>query len=64
MSLKIHIIVNGRLASQQYVWLKTTESLNLEGNAVVDRNFTSNGQLSNEFRHIFVFPDKNIEKDD
>jgi hypothetical protein len=64
MSLKIHSVVNGRLVNQEYVWLVTTGSLNLKGYAVVDRTFTASGQLSNEFRHIFVFPDKSIEKDD
>ena len=64
MSLRIHSVKNGRTANQECVWLVTTEPSNLSGYAVVDRTFTASGHLSNEFRHIFVFPDKNIEKDD
>jgi hypothetical protein len=64
MSLKIHSVINGRLVSQEYVWLTATESLNLRGYAIVDRTFNSGGQLSNEFRHIFVFPEKLIDKND
>lgn len=64
MSLKIHSVVNGKTAGQEIVWLNTTEQVNLKGYAVVDRTFNASEQLSNEFRHIFVFPEKIIARTD
>ena len=63
MSLKIHSIVNGKVPAEEIVWLNTDESVNLLGYAVVDRTF-SNDKLSNEFRHIFVFPNLQVNKGD
>lgn len=64
MSLKIHSVVNAKTPQGEHVWLHTTEPVNLKGYAVVDRTFTAEGKVSNEFRHIFVFPNLQIEKDD
>ncbi len=64
MSLKIHSVVNGKTVNEEVVWLNTTAIVNLRGYAVVDRTFTETGQLSNEFRHIFVFPNLTIAEND
>jgi hypothetical protein len=64
MSLKIHSVENGKTANEEKVWLNTTEAVNLKGYAVIDRTFASTGQLSNEFRHIFVFPELTIGRTD
>lgn len=64
MSLKIHSVVNSNLASGEHVWLKPSTAVNLTGYAVVDRTFDVNGKVSNEFRHIFIFPNLAIAKED
>ena len=62
MSLKLHSVANGKTPATERVWIQVTESVNLKGYAVVDRTFAATGQLSNEFRHIFIFPDKQVSK--
>ena len=64
MALRIYAVVNGRTASEEFVWLNTDEEVNLFPYAVVDRTFLPNGEVSNEFRHIFVFPNLKIGKGD
>lgn len=64
MSLKIHSVVNASTPDAEIVWLQASEKLNLKGYAVVDRTFDIDGNLSNEFRHIFVFPKLELKKDD
>lgn len=64
MTLKIHSVENGKTVNAEKVWLDVVESTNLTGYALVDRTFTSTGQLSNEFRHIFVFPSLQVAKND
>jgi hypothetical protein len=64
MGLKIHSVVNGKKPQDEYTWLHTDVAVNTKGYAVVDRTFDSTGKVSNEFRHIFVFPDLEIGKDD
>ncbi|MFH6957323.1 hypothetical protein ACHRV1_07950 [Flavobacterium aquidurense] len=34
----------------------------MKGYAIVDRTFDSNEKVSNEFRHIFIFPNLEVEK--
>lgn len=59
MGLKLHSAVNGTSPDKELIWLTTDEKINLSGYALVDRTFKSDGEISNEFRHIFIFP--NIE---
>jgi len=62
MSLTLHSVVNAKTPAGEKVWLLATEDVNLSGYAVVDRTFDPKGTVSNEFRHIFVFPGKAIKK--
>lgn len=64
MGLKVHSVVNGKTPKEEYAWLQTDEKINLTGYALVDRTFNPKGVVSNEFRHIFIFPDLEIEKSD
>ncbi|PZR30062.1 MAG: hypothetical protein DI535_00755 [Citrobacter freundii] len=64
MGLKIHGVVNGKTPLSEYIWLTTDQAINLKGYAIVDRTFAADGKISNEFRHIFVFPQLPIEKQD
>lgn len=64
MSLKIHSVENANDPSKEFVRLLATEKVNLKGYAIVDRTFEQDGSLSNEFRHIYVFPKLELKKDD
>ena len=64
MDLKIHSIVNAKTPSEEIVWLVASSDVNLKGYALVDRTFDKDGDVSNEFRHIFIFPDLKISKGD
>ena len=64
MSLKIESVVNGESPDAEYVRIKVLDTVNIEGYAIVDRTFDAKGNLSNEFRHIFVFPSTVVEKGD
>ncbi|MEN0055440.1 MAG: hypothetical protein AAGC65_17320 [Mucilaginibacter sp.] len=64
MSLKIISVINSNKPEGEYVNLKTEEDVNTAGYAIVDRTFDPNSKVSNEFRHIFVFPNLKIEKGD
>ena len=64
MSFKVHTVVNGNTPQNEFVWLHATEALNVKGYALVDRTFDSKDQVSNEFRHIFVFPNLVLKKND
>jgi len=64
MSLKIISVANGPDPDKEIVWLQTSTGMKLGGYAIVDKTFDSNGNASNKFRHIFIFPDVQIgEKD-
>ena len=43
--------------------MNASAEVNLQGYAVVDRTFDAKGKVSNEFRHIFVFPSLKVAKD-
>lgn len=64
MSLKINSIANASNPDKEFVRLVTTTNVNLKGYALVDRTFDEDGKVSNEFRHIFIFPDLDVTKDD
>ncbi|WP_284653536.1 hypothetical protein [Flavobacterium terrisoli] len=59
MSLKIISVVNASKPEGEFVRLYASAKMNAKGYALVDRTFDSDGTISNEFRHIYVFP--NIE---
>lgn len=62
-TFEITKVINGSKPNEEKVWLKAKEAINTKGFALVDRTFDENGTISNEFRHIFVFPEFNIKKD-
>lgn len=64
MEISIRLVQNGSTPDEEIVKLRTTTKVNLWGYAIVDRTFDDWGELSNEFRHIFVFPAINVEKDE
>lgn len=64
MSLNLIEVENGKKPEEEFVILQATAKMNLKGYAIVDRTFSPKGKISNEFRHIFIFPDLVVEKDD
>lgn len=61
MSLKIYSVINASNPDEEVVRLSTDVDVNLKGYAVVDKTFNSDGNESNKFRHIFIFPDLAIK---
>jgi len=57
MSLKIHSVENSNDPNHEFVRLTTTVAINMKGYALIDKTFDLNGEISNEFRHIYIFPD-------
>jgi hypothetical protein len=49
---------------KEFVQLFVFEDLNTSGYALVDRTFKEEGGVSNEFRHIYVFPNQDVKKND
>jgi len=62
MSLKFIKPSNSSEPNEEIIRLEATEDVNLLGYAIVDRTFSSTEKLSNEFRHIFVFPTTKVKK--
>ncbi|MCD9017518.1 hypothetical protein [Parachryseolinea silvisoli] len=64
MSLTLHSVVNGTTPQAEFVWIRVDVDVNTRGYALVDRTLTADGQVSNEFRHIFVFPNLAVRRGD
>lgn len=64
MSLNLIAVENAKTPDEEFVILKVTARVNLKNYAIVDRTFVIGEKVSNEFRHVFFFPDLIVEKDD
>jgi hypothetical protein len=64
MALNLHSVVNASKPIEEIVWLEVTADINLAGHAIIDRTFNLDGKVTNEFRHIFMFPNLDVKKDD
>jgi len=62
-TLEITKVLNGSTVEEEKVWLKATAPISTKGFALVDRTFDENEKVSNEFRHIYVFPEYQLAKD-
>jgi len=62
MSLEIVTIQNNGNASEEYVLLKATKTVNLSNYAVVDRTFDEEGNVSNIYRHFYRFPSQQVKE--
>ena len=66
MPLRIINVNNGTEPEEEYVMLKAYSNINLEGYAVVGRDFlhneTEHQQCDKKIRHIYNFPNKRIKK--
>ncbi|MCT4327715.1 hypothetical protein [Chryseobacterium indologenes] len=64
MSLEITLIENGSTPNTEKIWLQAKGNINTKGYAIVDRTFDANGNISNEFRHIYILPSIDLKKDE
>lgn len=64
MALNLHSVVNASKPSEEIVWLEVTADMNIAGYAIIDRTFNLEGNITNEFRHIFLFPNLGVKKGD
>lgn len=64
MSLKLSTPKNGKGPNDEIIRIKVLQSTNLKGYAIIDETFNQAGNASNEFRHIYVFPDYEVSKGD
>ena len=64
MSLDLNSVVNSSTPQGEFVWIEVLADCNLSNYAIIDRTFDVNQRLSNEFRHIFIFPNLNVKKGD
>lgn len=62
MSLQLLEVINDKKPQGEVVRLHAKADVNLLGYAVVDKTFDVSGKTSNEFRHIFPFPDTQVKK--
>jgi hypothetical protein len=61
MDLKLLSVVNSNKPEGEYVRLCAYADVNLGNYAVIDRTFGPSETVTNEFRHIFPFPSKEIK---
>lgn len=59
---KANQVDNSKIPQKERVVLRAAQEVDLKGYAVVDRTFDPKGKVSNEFRHIFVFPSLTVLK--
>lgn len=65
MKIKIHSIEGGGDLNKEAVWLDVQEDVpNLAFFAICDSTYTNEHQISNELRHIYWFPARQVKKGD
>lgn len=61
MDLELLSVVNSNTPEGEYVRLLANVDVNLHDYAVIDRTFGPSDRVTNEFRHIFPFPSKQVK---
>ena len=61
-TFEIEQVNNSNKVEEELVILNAIGDINTKGYALVDRTFDENGKPTNEFRHIFVFPNIEVKK--
>jgi hypothetical protein len=64
MKIKIHSVVGKGDLEKESVWLQVLEKDDIGMYLLSDTTYRDNGKISNELRHIYWFPDQNVEKGD
>jgi hypothetical protein len=63
-TFEIQEVINGSKPENEFVIFAAIGDFNTKGFALVDRTFDEDGRLSNEFRHIYVFPEVKLKAGD
>lgn len=64
MQLKVIAIENKGNLDKEVVWLEATEACAIQNYLITDTTYTDDEHISNELRHVFWFPTKNIANGD
>ncbi len=64
MSLKIVNVFNSSEAEKEHIILRATKDINIYWYAVVDRTLDEDNDVTNIFRHVFRFPNKEIKENE
>lgn len=64
MDLKVTKVTGQGDEKKEYVTIRANKDCNLKGYIVFDDTFNEDGSKSNKHRHIFIFPDREVKKDD
>ncbi|MDE1645497.1 hypothetical protein [Klebsiella pneumoniae] len=60
MSLKIHGVKNAGEVGKEKLIIKVTADCNLINFMVIDCTYDDEGQSSNKHRHVYMFPEKEV----
>jgi hypothetical protein len=64
MKLKVHSVENKGDLDKEVVWLEVIEPCDLSYYIIADNTYTAEGKISNELRHVYWFPSRNVAKGD
>ena len=64
MDLRVVRVSDQGDEKKEYVSLQAKEDCNLEGYIIFDETFNNNGSASNKHRHIFIFPNWKVKKNE
>lgn len=64
MDLEIKKVAGQGDVSEEYVNILVKKDCNLQGYMVMDETFNNDGTASNKHRHVFIFPNYEVKKDD
>ncbi|SRR5260221_3624226 len=58
------VIIHSIELTNELIWLKVLEDCNLDHYLVMDTTYADDSHISNEHRHIYWFPPKDVEMGD
>jgi hypothetical protein len=64
MDLKVIRVREQGDEKKEYVTIQAKEDCNLEGYMIFDETFKNDGSASNKHRHVFIFPDWEVKKNE
>ncbi len=64
MLLRVIAIEGKGVLDKEVVWLETLETCKIQNYLICDTTYTDDHHISNEVRHIYWFPPKEIAKGD
>jgi hypothetical protein len=64
MDITIHSVDNKGDLTNEAIWFVIKEDINIGKYILSDTTYLESGEVSNELRHIYLFPNKNLKKGD